>query len=1040
MSQPQKTRRNFGILVAVMQFDTQRRFDVLREEIKHLIRAIDFRIKPIGNAQEASPPGPSANGGPGSSRSAFLHRLKDSALCLQEECQDDLLELERFQHQPPPRQSSATEQERQLSSDCFVVLWNAKAHEKALLIAERLGELQSRFEQFLQRSNPTHATSTARRRAEQGLIDKYLSEFTRWVHRDLALFSMQAGARYPYRDLPSTYQFWGYQKTSRQHSFTSLRGHIQWRQYIERESEEQPSPRRFTALSLSYWIPERLPLVPIIGHELAHQLLRDIYGREVNFPLLEQDGSDFASLYRGVTDTVEAWLWPLVSGGGLDRKMLSSLAQEIVCDLLAAVRFGYAFAYAWALEMLADERFANLFHDQYGMMRRLQSAPDDQHAADPSIAASVESLREETEIGTRSLKRAVPGRYYRGSVMLSFLRCLKLECDELANELSDALAQLLDVMLELYSSGDMASKAFHMELAHELSTAVNYRYATGDGREGHGVSKFLKAARAFWDTQSMPKPEGEGDRKGQVNPSLDHQLVNADFRQMIVATMSDLSGERAQAFNEASAVRTLTDVTWRLEWAIESRRSEAAGPDEMAEFRNRVRTLNFLAMDDYMVRTANQARLFGVLAGKEDGDEGKRLEDVNTNHLNIDSIRNTYDVSPVIAFDRKALEAKPGGVEDWLSIPFNGQEISIKVSRLSWLDLPILRPDFWTGLINGGSADKRAPPLLVLELMRLRRSRIKYEMNRVKLAPALTRQDGAAELHDYTIECSDTLLGRYDAFALSRQVRRNGNTDWELLASDDSDGGRQTKLESAIVSRSKRLVPVRGTGQAQHLSPQEPVLALILVSLKWDASRAVVARWLSAVDTQAQFGNSRLSVFLSDGWDDLVVFVGARQGAKGPQVSSVGAAARDAVRLIGLLNASPFVSSTETLFTAQLLQDPPPGFRFRFGCNIEGMDFETARTELHRFCDRHNNVNDGKLTLTEVAGTKDFEVLIETSLNSKVARLHNQLHKSTSDKCRVETRVAWPAGGNDSRQIRRRCRFSRPPHRTLPRRPARPWR
>ena len=95
-----------------------------------------------------------------------------------------------------------------------------------------------------------------------------------------------------------------------------------------------------------------------------------------------------------------------------------------------------------------------------------------------------------------------------------------------------------------------------------------------------------------------------------------------------------------------------------------------------------------------------------------------------------------------------------------------------------------------------------------------------------------------------------------------------------------------------------------------------PPFAIVLVSLRWDASRLVVANWLASERTRARFKETNLVVFLSDGWEDLVIFVG-RDGPNLPD-DAVGSQFQQCTDLIKLLNQNPFVATTESLFARKL--------------------------------------------------------------------------------------------------------------------------
>jgi hypothetical protein len=1010
---------HYAILRQSIHFDTQKRFEILREEIEHFISSVEFRTGARENVTASVQPASEEMSSPApNSQSAFLKRLAESAYQLRHECHSDLREINEFEatwledHQAIAAASRGGE-EAQASLDLhdgFAIVWNSKLHEKAIVIAERLGDLHDRLEQFLQRTNPDHPDPTLRRRSEQGLTDKYLCEFTRWVHRDIALFAISAGANYPYGEVPSTYQSWAYDRTSRQHAFMTLESHINWKRQTESgdKSTKIDKPQKFTAISLSYWIPERPSLVPIIGHELAHQVLRDLYGRELNFPTLETDESEVGRVVRRLTNAVEAWLAPRFRAGQTEPKISSYLVQEIMCDCLAAVRFGYGYAYAWILETISDDRFAKLFHDEYGMLRRYaRRVPPQENAQlpttpeDSAVSTDLKRLQDEAMLNARRLQMGTFNQYYRGIVLAKLLQQLGLETDPFSQGLQLAFEKFLRLMLQLYTLGDTQRAAYETEMARDLASNLVDEWLIDDAADGYGNSDFVKKARTLWEIQA--------GRTALSSPSLRHQQLNNTYRRLVAEAVEQHCGKykladipSLSAVTDPRSVQTLTDLTWRLEWLVESMKLQASrGTVEEKSIdilRGAIRALNFIGMDDYLVRTANPIRLFSVLVDRSETTAVRVLTAAseNTNTLDGKRLEQVYGDGPLKELDRAVLS----GVKPIL-VHVASERVALDPALIKWIVNPLMNPNLWQELILGPSPGSGLTGQYMMELLRVRGSdgALGTDMRIQQRSPQLP------QVHSkYQAKCSAALLGRYDAMVLHEQVHKDGQIGWEV--STERNGMRHLK-RAETVSRAKRIVRIHGSTPAKEINDDLPLVAVALVSLKWDASRPLVAKWLATAGILDETNELRIDAFLSDGWEDLVLLASlggySQQNGEqaGQQSQQYVNCARALVKLVQRLNSNPFVVGTETLLTRHILGHAPPEFQFRFAFRVAEQGYVMARKILNTICQPYG------LKLQEVAGNKDFELIVPSDKNSIVGELHRTFHRHADSNYRVETRTAW---------------------------------
>jgi hypothetical protein len=1001
-------------LLNILHYDSSKRLEVLREEITHLGTSISYRIEKVdGNGATPHPDG--RNKPQPTSQSAFLQRLQRSATVLLRECEFDLAESRGFRGstqeerllansrgssstlspRPAPPMGEAEIHDELAKQYKRELMWNAKIISKALVIAERLGDLHDKLEQFLQRTNPDQPDPTLRRRSEQGLADKYLSEKTRWVHKDLARLMMHLrDGQYPFDEVPSTYQFWAYDHTSHHHSFTSLKAHHQWAHVTERPDgdEKAGTVERFVCLSLSYWVPDRIALVPIIGHELAHEVLRATYGRLLNVPRAERDPTEMARVHRRLTRVTEAWLSNHMATSGAGGRSTDALVNEILCDVLATIRFGYAYVYAWTLEMLADERLANLFHDQYGMLRRADfgTGVGDLHA----MSSDAEAIR-------AHLNWSPPLAVYRGRVLLAVLRGLELEKDPIAEQFGAAFETLLELMLDLYAGPDPARKHYERQLAEELSRAVCEETLFEDAGVGIGESKFLTLARTFWSRE----PGSKGTPK---IPTLEYQCMTEGFRQIVKEALSPLTDQvfekKIDAFDVLNCPN-VTGVAWRCEWLLDlamvrADRSTpatdgAASMPSKDEARDIVRRLNFLAMDDYLFQTLHPARLFAALGKSGEDYQISELLGDSTNLLDDEATRRSYRKDAVVELDRLKLE-KPTRRSSEIAV--RDTKVQIATAALQWLGGPVLDGGAQSllrqSMVRSGEHPSRT---YFLDLMKLRMDGAAAGLDFHIKPKAL-----ADKKNKYEVKCDGALLGRYDAYVLYCQNESHGTLGWDFRTGPVNCASEPQSITCAHASRGRRMVRIYSS------SPYEAVqspFAVVLVSLKWDASRLVVANWLIAAETRASLGDPPMTVFLSDGWEDLVVFIGVDQAQ--PTAEAVAEQFGFCRAMIQLLNKNPFIATTESLFTRRLLVAPPKQVKLRFACRVGDNGYESARTKLDAIIDELGA--DG-IECRDVAGNKDFEISVEHQPQFKpkqVELLHERLHTALGASCRIETRVSW---------------------------------
>jgi len=1086
-----------GTLMNGAQYDAQRRFDILSEEINHFLRYLRFRIGPTTEFDQLKYP----LRRPYDSQQAFLVRLGKAGQALNIECDADRNEAEAIYEKlkslwieaagrsEPHRQQEQSELVRRQT------LWIAKSVGKASLIAARLGELHDRLQQFLQRTNPDHPEPTLRRRLEHGLADKYLSELVRWIHKDIAEFcSTKYAGEYPSSCVPSTFQFWGYSHTSSHHSFVTFDEHN--RDRSGERSSESIDEQRFTSVAVSYWIPERPALAPLIGHEVARQVLKTIYGRHTQISTLEQDMTPLGAVYRALNRCADEWLADSIKNKQIPASVPLHLATEILSDALGALRFGWAYVHAQALQMMSDERFATLFEDSTGMLRRAHAKPTKRPKPvncpsckllkranqTCSFCQDFDRFSKDAEVMSARLKAFQPITYYRGKVLLSLMDAVFpiAKNDMFALGLRHSYEFTLEAYLSLFTNNEEDRKEYERQFAKALGESLCTSALSTP-------NIFIVKARHFV-ARSMDRSTGLLQFE---NTALARQALSPSFREFLKRRLdpwlrkprpgddSDYATS-VQAFDVENCPG-LVDVVWRIEWLVAAHHKESTEPEILKSaklLRRLTREVLAVGIDDYLFRTGGPRMLLSTLnEGHPTNDFARLLRD----HNKLSNMGEAYSLDVLTALDAHLRSKRDKDFE----FTFRGKEFKKEIQvvvasdRLNWLPDLVVDTNWHERWLERPSENKVRESIVMLDLLCIK-SEItssrgtKLEEVQNKLSGTLQIEAGNTSV--YKDFHSGTLLGRYDAFVFYTQQTRSG----EHPSDDDSSDwvikfGKTVhpNIRTTYVSRTKRLVRVWGDKKAREAAEQKEsfgratsvsatdsmdatsttgvrstasqpsnstwplmentcTLGIILVSLKWDASRTIVARWLVDHIAKEQYGLD-FAVFLSDGWEDLVV-VASVPNLFLPRLDRHHH--RSLTGFVEKLNESPFVASTETLFSEMLLQKPPKDFSFRFAVRIGKPGYAKVLEKLapleKKYAKSHL-----RFEIRNVAGNRDIDILVGASTDvpsdlrassskriSKLSlkELHLDMRMHLSGYAKFETRVGWTK--SEGTKARRRAKAS----------------
>lgn len=933
-----------SVLLRCAARDLHRRFSILHGEIGHLLRSITQRQtngKNTGHDAHAQ-----------TDESAFLGRLENAANQLQTDIEISLKSSKEILNPTDtsdPKSLLQCRKHRMLTDGQLFTIEQAALRLKANVLSERIGNLHDRLDQLLERSNPDHPGVTRRRRSEQGIQDKYISEFSRWLYRDLARLASDPkylGERYPYDVVPAVFQFWDYARASKHHSYITSEGYDQWKGWrdsngCEKEGDSSAglhldASNKFAALRLPYWIPECPELHPIIAHELAHQVLRDIYGYELHLGDLERGGAGVNRMLRRLYKCVEEWTAEVDHyRGGAYRP----LPVEILCDAMAASRCGVAYLYALFIEFLDNDVLADLAKDHTGMLEAIDGKSNDSsHRQNRSRGLFIQA---ETLID-----RQVTW-LLRITSVLGFVRKVfnptgaELEfCNELEVHLKEIQA--------LYASGDAVASeqdpaltsyynhftSFSKDIIHSLTTAGWVGVET----------PLMKSARRMWNTND-----------GHVHDFfLGKQMLGKAWSEVF----SGVFPRKNSSFNNENML-TAVDLPWIGIWGwVRSNpiNTYARLPNEM---------LNAIdaAREDYVFRTSNPRALFELL-----GYECKDLSDQQRlKSSSLDALR--HKAAHLEWLDAlKSLEAHQVSSDPFVH---RGRMHSIAGVAVPSADSLVMaeKPSFHKAFSSASDVRRwfNEKSRFRLDLLSISTpdKRSCYMGNDVGGVGIVSSNFTGLKV------ASQVLLGRYDAFALIPR-RECDSPDIQAYA---VRGGAKYSTRSRNLIHTDGL-PGNETDVSLVTDRAQSAVALVLIGLHWPGLRLPFLHWVKELNNR--FEGLFLDICLSDGWEDFTFFINIKNvGSFVPDV-----VLREFAELVEALNAHPFVTVTETLFTSRLmdLKATESVVDVTFNCRISplGRGFPSATNLKAQVESRLAVMGEStlKINVSSVYGLTDYRVMV----------------------------------------------------------------
>lgn len=1007
-------------LVATMILGARTRAQILVDEARYFKALLDYRAPPISDSNYQllfdSQIGPLSH----------LQRSTQQVEVEIVEAQEAVSVLDRIREQLIIQPPSAN-----IEAVVLNLLWLVSSMYQTLaVLLARLGELHSRFEQVVKYSIPDHPTPSARGLRDSTLVDRFTAELARQVYRDIAYFVTARrllASTYIYDAIPRVYVTRAYEPDVHVTAFRSAEAHREWTAWHAAQlrgersqqvgtpiggnkQEKVGSEQSFVAVKMPYWLPDCLELLPVLGHELAHAVLRDTSGSPEASSWELEGQIPLQNLLRGVQGALL-----LALPDDIDDLAARYYATEFVADALAYARFRDGFLFALVTEMLASDLiFGNSTDEQgqpfvVGLLREMKKRETAQSL--PLSSQLQHIIRPKTD-------RAIAPSLGR---LISICRLTVLLAQ------SKWHAELLSGISKDARSGNTTSPE-GVELLEATETIVNMLKAAA--RSEGDIMGWLDAvdnvSNNLLDTFSADLAQQGGEAvalrraialywESATEPSVDNAFTplppkDANYflwRQRISSAMiSPLSKHFAEDGSSRQSVGLgdhVHDLVWRSRWRAANRISqdaEASSGSSVAQQPTRI------VIDDYLFRNSNPKPLFDLLgkrAARAGVDDRARSFDTyfakfaaaSTNTLNPDAhVRRMFWPGMIIAKYLRDGKATPA-LEGYTSLPFDAWD---RVSLLGCSDVQ-----------QSSSAGGEVSTSIMQAEAELASERLKRSQYALSFWLARTG-DVAGDLSKGAEGgwSSALLMGRYDG-ALLAPV---GESVAELRLCSDT-----------LVLVQRRLLSPIFPSETGYTFSLNGAVAMTMLALSSPLAWRVVLHWLrhSPIATDFRSRGVVHDFYLSDGWEQAILVF-----RKAPSGTTAGI--DDVLGMMEEISRHPLVGRTETLFTKGVF-DLDPGEKYdvsyRFRCRAHpGTGLCAARLQ--------DRLRDGwqpalPLPLVRVvSGLTDYEVRIEKEID-EVIKPEDKVNSTTgSNDAAVEKRRRLATGEerrNAGRDVHERLNF-----------------
>jgi hypothetical protein len=965
------------LLVALMQ-DADKRLAVLHQEVEHLTSVLQSRvlqskrhisenllidILPIAKSSEQLIASVSL-------LQTEISELRKSNKKLRRELDNQVF-----------ADSSSNDEQNWLKLGCLL----GAIRFRTCLMVKELGDLHERFDQALRHVSPDHPEPTIRRLRDTSVSDRYLNELSRWTYRDVAHFAtsekLLRGA-YPYFDIPQVYQLRDYAENSSHHSVNTTAGEGRWRNWWKHRSALQAQaklkegrPEKYVMIHTPFWLPDILEVAPVIAHEVAHEVIEDCFGHEID---LEQRPSDsqtpLAQLFAGYSKILGVALYPYAP---LNEAVAMQNAREFLADFLAFSRFRVAYVYCAFFMMLEAGYFAGFCRDAVGHWH----LPEILHRWSNATSSA-----------------------FRNNV--SFLKDMRIRNDMEATNLLVFLARI-ELLCSLGKS--LNNSTFEVKALLEIEQFVKEmvkQVATVDFSSDQ-YEKLLKNLRALHDAKMVPyglaldselgepkmrsvtdtlKELWNQPGENELNFFLVRQRLSKKFfgeasKNTIKSKLrgkerSDsatdpkpeirLGAELEDLFSEQDSAQ---DIAFRFAWRRAEVEATLSDPStiDVAEGVNdldaQYMPIKFAMIEDYVFRTAPPDSFFNALVTKSQkqpnngASPGKpklfhevfALEELFKSHdelkeylLELKKVGDFSAINSMDALVHNLLNELPNHmVREYLM-----KEVFPAVEKT---DSPLVQTLYEAGRtalkevdrvkLRGVTDNNPTSSLFdsgsvgwALTLFSVQYKPV--ERLEPNLASDINRSSKTAffqnlrNIYDaYKVPCFlGEVLGRYDIASLHPiKGHRSESQKVILLAKEQLKNVNLVRYEHKLVN----------IGEVKGL---DKIYAVISVALVSPMAHRTFAFWLKhAVSDRSMGGGLFANIFVSEGWEDFIILIAQSDGSNRLNLfEPVG-------RLVSSITSHALTYKTETMFTQLALRpeliDFPKngGIEFRLRCRAESV-------------------------------------------------------------------------------------------------------
>ncbi len=579
-------------------YDLNRRLEIIASEINHFISSVNYLYSNQEGQEEYT-------------SNDIFKKLISAGITLEADINNDRHEYKEFKEWwDSVFEGDEKDIKKQTYYYYFAIPWQAKMLVKSSVFAERLGELQNRLNMLLQRINSDFPKISIRRRKEQGQMDKYLSVHAEDVHKNLVNEISNHSKRVPHclKNVTNVFGFCRYDNSSSQHAFLGEELYKKKKKLTDTDDTNNTNEgigekSQIVNIGFSYWLTERLALQPVIGHELGHQIIEDIYGRGRPHTKLSKPSDKLDRVLHRATNCIDSWL------GEVDKNYNWYLVREVVCDLLGASSYGYAFLYAWIMEFRDFTELASLFHDDDKMIRSYRDFFKNKKIDIPHIQRNFVNMAS----GENS-KLDVIFSYYRGIVLLDFLDNVFDEKSYYEKELHEQVKAWLDLFLDFICGidGDFNTHVAILNKEREKAFARDFsNKILGKKRKFSYYYKFSKKILPHLDENifiSMgkklltPKSPDIGQLYNRYFFDKNDSLIKESLRRKFKneKDIENKIDEEKKNILEKNRLKitTIHDASWKSYWEIT--RTNNKGKKIIKESLNKARLLTFISIEKFL--------------------------------------------------------------------------------------------------------------------------------------------------------------------------------------------------------------------------------------------------------------------------------------------------------------------------------------------------------------------------------------------------------------------------------------------------------